>query len=220
MKIYGISGLGADQRIFNFLSLELEIINIEWIKPLKNESIVSYSKRLSCVIDTKSSFCLIGVSFGGLVATEISLILKPRTTILISSVNTKEELRKIYLWFGRTNLIKIMPTSLFDPPRWIANYLFGAKNKKLLNDILNDADLKFVKWAVNELINWKNTTYLNNFLKINGTKDKLIPPIDNTGKIKLINNGEHFMIVDKAKEVSKLINEEIRRVKKIEASQF
>lgn len=208
MKIYGISGLGADKRVFDSLTLDFEFVPIDWITPNKNESIESYSKRLSSVIDNKNEFCLIGVSFGGLIVTEISKILKPKTTILISSAHTKSELRAIFRWFGKTKLIKSIPATLFDPPRWIARYLFGAKNYKLLNDILDDTDLSFAKWAVNELINWKNTNQSDNVLKINGTKDKLIPPKGNT-EMELINNGEHFMIVDRANEVSKIINDKL-----------
>lgn len=210
MKVYGISGLGADKRVFDFLTLDYEFTPVDWITPNKNESIINYSKRLSEIIDTKNDFCLIGVSFGGLIATEISQILNPKTTILISSAHTKHELRPIFRWFGKTQLIRLMPVFLFDPPRLIAKYIFGAKNSKLLNDILDDTDLSFAKWAVNELTNWKNITQLKNVLKINGTKDKLIPPKGNT-KMELIDNGEHFMIVDRAKEVNEIINNEIKR---------
>lgn len=210
MKVYGISGLGADKRVFDFLTLDFEFIPVDWIKPNKNEPIKNYSKRLSSVIDTKNDFCLIGVSFGGLIATEISKILNPKMTILISSAHTKNELRPIFRWFGKTKLIKLIPTSLFDPPRLIVRYLFGAKNSKLLNDILDDTDLSFVKWSVNELINWNNVTQLKNVVKINGTNDKLIPPKGNT-IMELIYNGGHFMIVDKADELSKMINIKIKR---------
>lgn len=209
MKIYGISGLGADKRVFDFLTLENEFIPIDWITPHKNEPIKDYSKRLSSVIDIENDFCLIGVSFGGLIATEISQILNPKTTILISSAHTKNELRPIFRWFGKTQLIRVIPTFLFDPPRLIAKYIFGAKNTKLLSDILDDTDLSFAKWAVNELTNWRNTTQLKNVLKINGTKDKLIPPKGNT-KMELIDKGEHFMIVDRANEISKIINDKIK----------
>lgn len=208
MKIYGIGGLGADKRVFDFLTLDFEFIPINWITPDKNESIKNYSKRLSNVIDTKNDFCLIGVSFGGLVATEIGKILNPKITILISSAHTKNELRPIFRLFGKTKLIKLIPTSLFDSPRLIAKYLFGAKNNKLLNDILDDTDLNFVKWAVTELINWKNITQQKNVFKINGTKDKLIPTRGNT-KMELIDKGEHFMVVDRANEISKIVNDKI-----------
>lgn len=209
MKIYGISGLGADKRIFDFLSLDFEITTIDWIEPNKNESIKSYSKRLSNLIDTKNEFCLIGVSFGGLIATEINKILNPKLTILISSAHTKNELRPIFRLFGKTKLIKLIPAFLFDPPRLIAKFLFGAKNNKLLNNILDDTDLNFAKWAINELINWKNITQQGNIFKINGTNDKLIPPRGNT-EMKLIDKGEHFMIVDRADEVSEIINTKMK----------
>lgn len=65
MKIYGISGLGADKRVFEFLTLDDEFIPINWIAPHKKEPIKEYSKRISTVIDTHNDFCLIGVSFGG-----------------------------------------------------------------------------------------------------------------------------------------------------------
>ena len=211
MKIYGISGLGADKRVFKFLTLDFEFISIDWITPNKNEPLKSYSKRLCEVIDTEKDFCIIGVSFGGLIATEISQILKPKMTFLISSAQTNRELRSIFKWFGKTNLIKVIPTSLFDPPRFIAKYLFEAKNSKLLYSILDDTDLSFAKWAVNELINWKNTVEIENVLKINGTSDKLIPPKGNT-KMELINGGTHFMIVDNADEISKIINKTIKNL--------
>lgn len=209
MKIYGISGLGADKRVFEFLTLDDEFIPIDWITPHKKESIKSYSKRLSSIIDTSSEFCVVGVSFGGLIATEISQLLNPKLTILISSVQTKNELRPIYRWFGKTKLIQVIPSFLFDPPRIIAYYVFGAKNKKLLSDILDDTDVTFAKWAVTQLMNWKNTTQSERVIKINGTHDKLIPPKGNT-KMKLIENGAHFMIVDRADEISNLINDHIQ----------
>jgi len=211
LKVYGISGLGADKRVFDFLTLDFDFIPIDWITPEKNESIENYSKRLSHVIDTENDFGIIGVSFGGLIATEISQILKPKITILISSAHTKNELRPIFKWFGKTGLINLIPTSLFDPPRLIAKYLFGVKDSKLLNDILDDTDLSFAKWAVEKLINWKNTTQLKNVIKINGTNDKLIPPRGNT-KMELIDKGGHFMIVDRANEISDIINDKLKTV--------
>ncbi len=210
MKVYGISGLGADKRVFDFLNLDFEFIPIDWITPTKNETIEAYSKRLSSVIDTNEDFCLLGVSFGGLIATEIAKFLKPKQTILISSAHTKDELRAVYLLLGKTKLIKFIPVFLFNPPRFIAKYLFGAKNSKLLNQILDDTDVSFVKWAVHELLNWKNTIQLPNVLKINGTYDKMIPPKGNSN-MKLIIKGEHFMIVDRAKEISEIINDEMKK---------
>lgn len=212
MKLYGISGLGADKRVFKYLTLDCELIPIEWIEPSKEETIEDYSIRFSRVINTNEKFGIIGVSFGGLIAVELSKRLKPQLTILISSAETKKELRTIYQIIGKSKLLKFIPQIFFDPPRIIATWLFGAKKKKLLKQILDDTDLKFAKWAVNELVNWKNEEILSNqILKIGGTNDKLIPPKKGEYQ-RLINKGEHFMIVDRADEISQIINAEIKKI--------
>ena len=46
-KIYFISGLGADKRVFSFLDLSFcDPVFIEWIPPLKKESLKEYALRL------------------------------------------------------------------------------------------------------------------------------------------------------------------------------
>ncbi|OAN62538.1 hypothetical protein A8B79_03035 [Balneola sp. EhC07] len=209
MKIYGISGLGADKRVFDFLNLDYPLIPVEWIEPIENETLKDYSIRLSKIIDRNSDFALVGVSFGGIVAVEISKILEPRLTILISSAETKNELRPIYRSVGKTGLLNSLPDKLFDPQRNIAKFIFGTNNKILLNSILDDTDLSFAKWAINELVNWSNLDRIENIVRIHGTNDKLIP-WSGSGKVELIDNGEHFMIVDRADEISEIINKKIK----------
>ena len=203
MNIYTISGLGADQRVYQKLQLDYTLIPLDWIDPLKNETIEDYSIRLSSKIDQSQPFILIGVSFGGLVATEISKVLKPRLTILLSTVEVKSELPLLYRLFGKTRIIEIIPTFLFEIPPLVAIWLFGAEDEVLLRGILKDSDKRFTKWAVNQLVNWNNEERLQSILKISGSKDKLLPP-DKSNII--IENGAHFMIVDRSEEVSKIMN--------------
>jgi len=74
LTIYGIGGLGADKRVFNDLNLNYNFIPIDWIAPFKNENISDYANRLSQCINQKEAYIILGVSFGGLIATEISII--------------------------------------------------------------------------------------------------------------------------------------------------
>lgn len=208
MKIYCISGLGADRRVFDYLNLDLELIPIDWIEPKTHESIQDYSLRLSKFIDTRSDFGILGVSFGGLVAIEISKTLKPSFTILISSVATKTEIPSLYRLVGKSGFLKHIPEYLFNPPLWLAHYLFGAKNTDLLDKILNDTDLRFTKWAINQLVHWNNEDRIQNLIRVHGTKDKLLP-YRGKGDVEFVKNGEHLMIVDEAEEVSRIINEVI-----------
>ncbi|MBC7849623.1 MAG: hypothetical protein H7Y31_07800, partial [Chitinophagaceae bacterium] len=54
MKVYFISGLAADRRVFKNIVLpdEHEIVHLDWITPLKGESLREYSQRLSSPIDS------------------------------------------------------------------------------------------------------------------------------------------------------------------------
>ncbi|MEM8524959.1 MAG: alpha/beta hydrolase [Bacteroidota bacterium] len=211
MTIYGISGLGADERVFEYLELDDELIPIRWIKPNRKESLANYAKRLAQKINQEEPYGILGVSFGGIVAVEISKYLNPQITILISSAETKHELRMVYRLVGKLSVIPLLPTFLFDPPRKLASFLFGTQKRNLLNAILDDTDLNFAKWAINQLTLWNNEETLNNCLKISGKSDKLIPPnIDD--KTVLIDEGEHFMIVDKAKEIGEIINQKLRTI--------
>lgn len=207
MTIYGISGLGADERVFKFLSISQKIEPIRWIKPNPMESISDYASRLSAQIIDKD-FMLIGVSFGGLIAVEITKFLKPKLTILVSSAEKTKDLRIVYRWIGKVGLMKWIPSFFFKPPNKIMFWLFGALNKKLLSEILNDTDLKFSKWALIQLCSWDNHKEIPGLIKIHGSKDKLIPP-GNSENVITIEDGAHFMIVDKAKEIINIIEEKI-----------
>ncbi|WP_235958360.1 alpha/beta hydrolase [Flammeovirga agarivorans] len=173
MKAYCISGLGADQRVYDSLDLKYEKVPLNWIKPHKNESLKSYAMRLSQNIDKDEKFIIIGVSFGGLIAVEISKILKPEFTVLISTVEKSSELPIHYRLISKINFIKFLHPKFFNLPFIIASFLFGTKNP-LLKDILKDSDLSFTKWAINSLLKWKSKENIENTLRINGTSDLIL----------------------------------------------
>lgn len=213
MKIYAFSGLGVDERLFQYLKLEFELIPVIWIKPKTKESLECYANRIAKKIDIKEDFGLLGVSFGGLIATEISKKLNPMFTILISSAETRQELRPIYRWIDKTKIVNILPSYFFKVPRFIACYAFGTQNKNLLFPILKDLDPVFAKWAIWALLGWKNREYLNQVLKISGSKDRILPPRRHKNTI-LISNEGHFIIADKAQEISQQINTYISKIRK------
>ena len=205
-KIYAIGGLGADHRVFQFLDLNTNIHVLEWEKPQTNESLADYALRMSNQIELGFEGCLIGVSFGGIVAQEIAKR-KPIKVILISSISNQNELPKIVRWIGKTRLISMFPTAAFRLPPWLAIYLFGAKNKKLLTSIIQDTDPNFVKWALEKIASWENHEKLYEY-RIHGEKDRLFP-LKKSVPINFKTNGGHFMIVDEGAEISAKINHRI-----------
>lgn len=204
MKLYGIGGLGADKRVYEGLSFTCDFIFIDWIEPLRKEPLNEYAKRLSSVIDTSEEFGLIGVSFGGLVAVEIAKEINPKLVILVSSIETDLEMSNLYQCFGKTKIATLLPFQFFDLPRAFACYLFGTKSP-MLGEILDDTDLSFTKWVVNQLLNWENRTKINNLYRIHGTKDRLLKCPTESERNFLIENGGHLMVVDEAEKVSEII---------------
>ncbi len=94
MKIYFISGLAADKRIFKHIQLPpgFEMVYLDWIKPIRSESLESYALRLAQYIKTDENFGLIGLSMGGMIATEIAKKYPPVTTILLSSISSSTDI--------------------------------------------------------------------------------------------------------------------------------
>lgn len=205
-KLYLIGGLGADERVFKYLNLNIKTKIIQWIEPKPKEKISSYAIRLSEQINQDEEFGILGVSFGGILAIEISKHLKPSKLMLISSVETSKQLPQKYVSLGKTQILKLIPNSLIKPPQPIFNFLFGAKNKELLKEVIRDTNPQFIRWALNTIINWSNEKKSNQTIRIHGTNDKLIPLKGHAIEVK---DGGHFMIVDRAEEISKLVNEQI-----------
>lgn len=211
MKFYTISGLGADKRVFDYLEINHPTHHLEWIEPNKHETLPQYAQRLSGNIDTSEPFGIIGVSFGGMLATEIAKQLNPKITVLISSVSESKHLPFLYRFIGSSGILKIIPSTLFNPPNFLMDYYFGTYQKKLLYSILSDTDTKFTKWCVIALTTWQNETVPESIYHIHGTKDKVLP-LKKSSDVVTIDKGTHFMIVDRAKEISSIINHRVETV--------
>ena len=205
-----ISGLGADERVFQSLKLiNAENNYVKWIEPGKNETIENYAQRLSVQIDTSKTNILICVSFGGLIGIELSKIIHFEKIIIISSVKNKYEIPFYYQIAGKLQLYKLIPGSLLRSYNFIISFFFGITNdkeKELLKNILKDTNSIFLKWAISKITNWKNKDQINDLYHIHGNKDRLFPVRNIKDYTKVI-DGHHFMIITKSDEISKRINE-------------
>jgi pimeloyl-ACP methyl ester carboxylesterase len=214
MNLYFISGLGADKRVFHKLVLPevFTIHHIEWLPVEKNERLDHYCRRLSEQIDTSHPFSLVGLSFGGVIATEMSKFLHPVQTVLISSFCLKKEISRFYVFLSDSGLYKLVPTRILLKPNHFVYRLFGAYKpamKKMLQSILEDTDPKFFKWALDQLFSWDNQWIPPNLVRIHGTADKVLPYKKNMQAIR-IEGGGHLMVYSKPEIVSEILTEKLR----------
>lgn len=208
-NIYFFSGLGADERVFQYLDLSFcNSIFIKWNLPLKGESIENYASRLIEQIKDKRPI-LVGVSFGGMMAVEVSKLIKTEKVILISSAKTKHEIPSYFQFAGNINLHKIMPTTFMQKFKRINHFLFGvssAKEKELLNVIIQETNPEFLKWAMDKIVHWNNEIIPDNIIHIHGTYDKILPYKFIKSDYN-IQNGGHFMIIQQADEITRILKD-------------
>ena len=213
MNVYFLSGLGADKRVFSQLHLDstFNVHYIGWIKPLRKETLPHYASRLIAQIDTTQPFQLVGLSFGGIIASEISNIVKPEQIILISSTSTGVPLSKGYQALVKFALFSPFAAPILKSANSIAYKKFGADTpelKKLLKAILKDTNSNFLKWALTRLSSWGRPAKAANIFHIHGANDQLI-------KINLVNpdvvipNAGHLMIYAQADEISGILNRQL-----------
>ena len=207
MIIYGLSGLGADERAFQKLKLDHEFVPIKWVIPIQKESLKSYALRLADQIDTTQPFVILGLSFGGMLASEICKILNPSLTILVSSASTRKELPAYFAVVRLLGLAQMVPAKLFKPPAWIMRRYFRLKrnpNRALVKEIMADSDPVFLKWAIGAMMKWKNSEMPENVLRIHGNNDPVLINRKLPGSI-TIGKG-HLIIFDQAERISEVVN--------------
>ncbi len=209
-RLYILSGLGVDSRVFRKMDLSSwEIVHIEWIAPLEGESISQYAARLSASIADPNPV-LLGLSFGGMVATEIAKQRPKAFIIQIASALTRYDLPVLYRLTGKLYLYKILPARWLKWSNPVTEWFFGAKSredKSLLKEILQDTDTLFLKWAIKEIACWNNRTEPALYFRIHGEKDKIIPVKKMAGYQMIIKNAGHFITISHASEVSKILKD-------------
>ncbi len=210
MKVYFISGLAADSRVFRHIELppHCEAIYIEWIQPQKKESLRHYAYRLAENIDISEPFALVGLSMGGMMAAEIATQLKPVTTILISSVPSHKQLPFYFKVAGKLQLHKCVPISLVKSAAKIKRVFTTEteEDRQMLRTIINESDNQFIHWAMDAVLKWKSDQLPASYVHIHGTKDEVLP-IRFTQPTHTIPNAGHLMIMNRAKEVNRILKE-------------
>lgn len=158
MKTYFISGMAADGRVFRHIRLPegYEPVYLDWIEPGKNESLPGYALRLAQRIDTKQPFALVGLSFGGMLATEIAKHYPPAMTILISSVPLSAQLPGYFRLMGKMRLHKFLPVSILQlaaaAKRFFVNE--SKEDKKLVLQLIRESDPALIRWSMQAILNW------------------------------------------------------------------
>jgi pimeloyl-ACP methyl ester carboxylesterase len=200
--------MAADERVFKYVRLPegYEIVHLTWITPQKEESLASYAVRLAERIDTNEPFVLIGLSFGGMLVTEIAKRYPPVKTILIASIPLSAQLPGYFRAAAVLRLHRVVPIGMVKTAARLKRYISNEKSedKKLLWEIINSSDPAFIRWSMEAILSWKNEEMPQHILHIHGTSDGILPA-RYTKPTHMISKAGHLMVMSSPDDVNRIL---------------
>ncbi|MCK8479448.1 alpha/beta hydrolase [Psychroserpens algicola] len=203
IHVYLMPGMAANPSIFEYIKLpedQFQIHWLEWMIPVKNESLESYAKRMILHIK-HDNIVLLGVSFGGILVQEMSKHIQLRKLFVVSSVKSKHELPKRMKVMKYTKAYKLLPTQLVSNIDFLAKYAFGetiSKRIELYKKYLSVSDKHYLDWAIENVIEWDQDEPNKDAIYIHGDKDAVFPH-SCTGNCIVLKGGSHIMVINKYK---------------------
>lgn len=208
MKAYFISGLGADKRAFYKIQLPpgYQPVYLDWIEPLPNEYFSEYAKRFSSSIDPGEDFIMIGLSFGGMLASEIAKLVPVKQLIIISSLTNYNELPWYFKLAGKLRIHKILTPGIYKQATLLNRFMGTGNNemKDIVYSYVSNIDPAFIRWSLNVIVNWSHKEKDPHIIHIHGSNDHLLP----CRYVKpdyIVQKGGHLMVMNKSDEVNTIL---------------
>lgn len=209
--VYLIPGQGADARLYKNLVIDssYQVKHISYYTPEKGWDMKTFARELAKQIDITETYSIIGVSLGGMLATEMADFLQPEKVIVISSAKSRLEFP------GRYRFQKVVPVHRIVPGFAIK---LGArilqpivepdrnKDKETFKSMLKNKDSKFLKRTTTMIITWRRKSYNKDIVHIHGDLDKTLPPRFVNFHY-LVEDGSHMMVLTRGDLISELVNQ-------------
>ncbi len=180
LRLYLIPGTGADARLFHRLDLSAyDTVNIRLPVPTRNESLPAYAARIAAIqIDTTAPFAILGVSLGGMVATELADQINPEQVIIIASAKTCHELPPGYRLARYIPVYRVVGGRTM---RWFTKLgqpfmePMADAQRELFIEMIYAKDPKFLQRAVGMMVRWERDHAPAGITHVHGTLDRTLP---------------------------------------------
>jgi len=215
-----LPGLGSDHRLLEPQRAEFPQLAVPaWIPPLNGESLPHYAARMAETIAPSHDAPLIlgGVSFGGMLAYEMSRHLKPDAVVLIASCRTRQGLRPIYR-AGRW-LLPLVPVQAWSIAKLLSGPVVRIRlgvppaRRDLAVRMFKEMDSRFMHWVLQAILRWEPTLLQGiRVFQIHGRCDLLIPA-RRVEADELIPDGGHLINVTHAERVNVFIRKALEQAR-------
>ncbi len=208
MKIYVVSGLGADFKVLEKIRFpeQHEVVFIDWLIPEKNETFPHYVMRMAEKINDSEPFYLVGYSFGGIMVQEINKLKPAEKVVILGSIRSDKEKSRLIRTGQLTRIPRLLPVTFFNERTTsiysVIRKFFDPKNPKVLQ-YFQVRDPYYLKWSVEKISDWKFEESPE-VIQIMGDRD-IVFPIKNCRPDYIIKGGTHLFPATKSKEVSQIL---------------
>lgn len=210
--IYFMPGMAANSKIFEHITFDeskYTVHYIEWLEPLKGESLQNYCNRIAVLIKEDTPI-LIGVSFGGIIVQEIAKNISVEKVIIISSVKDPSEFPPRIQWAKKWKLYYLFPTSYINLIENLTKKIVSSDKIKHRIDLykiyLTMRSSNYLNWAFKSIIQWENKNPIETIHHLHGSKDHIFPAT-RIKNAEILENGTHIMVLVNAKWVNKKLLE-------------
>ena len=197
--IHALPGMGADNRMYPQpwrAVPDFEAHN--WVRYSGEQSLSDMARSMCDACRIKDGDVLVGASLGGMVACEITKILKIPRLYLIGSAVQKEEISSL--------LAALHPLARVAPIDWIR--ISAGKIPMELAQMFTGVEASFVRAMCAAIFKWEGLgTTTTQVLRLHGRYDLVIPPPKSAD---LLIDGGHLISVTHAEECVEFIRSDLR----------
>jgi pimeloyl-ACP methyl ester carboxylesterase len=201
-------GLGATEKLFSQYDFDgRETFVANFLVPERGEKLKPYCNRMIGLLPQRKDLILIGVSFGGIVALEISRMIAVKKIILISSIKSVKEKPDYFKWVRLFPVYRILPIPLL---KWTIIHFGDWFTPKSLTEqdtflaMVHEANPKIIRWGIRQTLRWSAGKFNVPVIHIHGSKDRLFP-IRYIKADHVIRGGSHFMVIQRSVEINTLL---------------
>lgn len=211
--IYLIPGLGATRTVFEKTALPKGCVKhyIDWLDVTdEDESLDSYIERLSAQVKHKNPI-FVGLSFGGIMAMELSKRYNSPKVVLVSSFRSKADLKWSLRVLLNTKSYRLIPNVELSIVRRIVRKAYAMRSKvseaKLL-EMMGDESPLFLRWAVKQIDEYRydlpESIELHSII---GDNDKLVDIWKDQSHQDIVPGGTHIAVYADAETVNGYLGE-------------
>lgn len=208
MRVYMLSGLGADMRIYRHFDLgpKHEIIALPWLPVGNSKTLGDYARLLHNHYAPEPPFALGGVSMGGMLAQEWARLARPEHLVLISTATKRTDMAGAIRLAAGLHMGPLLSKSMLTA-LGVMGDKFTSKTKEgraLFLDMLRKSDAALLEFGARAILDWSPPGIEAPYTRIHGTLDRVFP-FGNWKGCLAVEGGNHFMIFDKGATISKMV---------------